>query len=357
MKPVMICGGIGKKMWPLSRVEKPKHFLNLLNGKSLYRTNYDILLNKFSPDEIFVQTTQDQADLAHEQAPDIPLKNFFIEPELRDTGPALGLMAAKLNALNPDEPFILIQVDVLRDPGPDFLKMIDLCDRLVRDKGRLVTGGRRPDFLMDGVDYLQTEPIAANENGISYYNISKYVDRTTPEKELQRLFDQKLIFIHANHYSWTPRQLLNAYKKITPSWYAHLEKISKAVGSKSEKAIIRLEYSKMEKGRTETLTEKIFSESILIDVPFKWFDFGTWESLSKYKKQAGSYQPGDNYLEIESNNCYVDKTDKKLVALVGVEDLVVVDTKDALLVCKSDLSDRVGDIVGILKEKGKEEYL
>ena len=95
MKPVIICGGIGKKMWPLSRVDMPKHFLPLINGKSLYRLNYETLLKKFRPEEIYLQTTLDQADLAHEQAPDIPKKNFFIEPELRDTGPAMGYMAAR----------------------------------------------------------------------------------------------------------------------------------------------------------------------------------------------------------------------------------------------------------------------
>lgn len=97
MIPVIICGGFGTKIWPVSRQRKPKHFLPLIGNKSLFELNYEALRTQFKPEEIFVSTNEDQAKLASEQAPDIPQDNFILEPEMRNQGPATGLIAAILS--------------------------------------------------------------------------------------------------------------------------------------------------------------------------------------------------------------------------------------------------------------------
>lgn len=359
MKPVIICGGIGKKMWPLSRVEMPKHFIPLINGKSLYRLNYETLLKKFRPEEIFLQTTLDQADLAREQAPEIPKRNFFIEPELRDTGPAMGYMAAKLFNIDPDEPFTLVQADVLREPGEAYLKMIELCEKIVLEQGKLVTGGIRPSFVVEGVDYLKIEKKGKRANGMDYYKIKEYVDRAVGQEKLEDLLRRKLILTHCNHNTWTPRLLLEAFRKHTPDWYESIVEIAKMLGKSGQEGKIAREYSRMKKDRIERVTKKVFPDGYLVEVPYKWVDFGTWESMMKYQMETKTYRPGDDYLEIDSKNCYVRtrKGSKNFVALIGVSDLVVIDTDDALLVCHNDQTGRVGEVISHLKEKGKAEYL
>src|SRR3990172_5514594 len=125
MIPVIICGGFGTKLWPISREHKPKHFLPLIGGKSLFQLNYEGLRTHFKPEEIFVSTNNDQVAMARQQAPEIPEINYILEPEMRNQGPATGLVAATLYRLGrPDEPFMIIQADVLREPVENFIKMM-----------------------------------------------------------------------------------------------------------------------------------------------------------------------------------------------------------------------------------------
>jgi len=355
MRPVIICGGVGTKMWPMSRVDHPKHFLKLFDGKSLFQINYEALREKFRPQEIYIQTTVDQMDLVSQQAPDIPKDNCFVEPELRNTGPAAGYMALMLEQKDPDEPFFLVQADVLRTPTNKFLEMIEETEKLVKKEGKMVTGGFRPDFGVMGVDYLVCGPKLVDTAGVDFYKIQKFLWRSTKE-EADKYIQEKSILVHANHYSWTPKALLEAYKTHAPNWYESLQKIKTCIGERNG-AGVREVYSEMEKGPTEDVTQHIFEEGYVALLPFDWVDFGTWESFFKYRAENKQYMPGDNVLEMESNGCYVQKADKNFVALVGVDDLFVVDTDDALLVCKKDMSGKVGDIVKYLKEKGKKEYL
>jgi len=357
MKPVLICGGIGKKMWPLSRKRLPKHFLPLFKGKSLYQINYEVLLKKFKPGEIYIQTTAEQAKTALEQAPGIPKKNCFIEPELRDTGPAMGFMAAKLFTIAPDEPFTLVQADVLREPAAAYLKMLNQCELLIKRKGKLITGGIRPDFPMMGVDYLKTEKKSKTIAGMRIFRIANYIDRDIGSKKIERLFKQKLILIHANHNSWTPRLLLEAFQKFAPDWHQSLKKIINVLGTSKEKKVVKEEYAKMKKDRIERITRFAFRRGYVIEVPFQWFDFGTWESFFRYKAEKQEYDAGENFLEIDAKDCFVKKENKKFVALLGTKDLFVVDTGDGLLICDKNYDGRVGEVVEYLRRKNKQEYL
>jgi mannose-1-phosphate guanylyltransferase len=357
MKPVLICGGIGKKMWPLSRKKMPKHFLPLFNGKSLYQINYETLRKKFKPEEIYIQTTEDQAENALKQAPGVPRKNCFIEPELRDTGPAMGFMAAKLFAIDPDETFTLVQVDVLREPGDEYLKMIEQIDVMVKKEGKLITGGIRLDYPVMGVDYLRPTGKGKKLNGVKFLKVNKYIDRDVGREKIEELFKQKLVLTHANHNSLTPRLFLEEYKKYAPDWYQPLRKMIDAFGKSNEERVVKEEYAKMKPDRTERVTQHVFDDGYVVELPFKWTDFGTWESLYEYETERGLYKPDENLLEIKTKNCFVKKGPKNFIALIGVQDLAVIDTDDALLVCKIDKAADVQEVVSYLKKKKKVEYL
>ena len=354
MKPVIMCGGIGTKMWPLSRRKSPKHFIPFFNGKSLFQINYESLLLKFSPAEIYVQTNSQQAEIAKKQVPKIPNKNFFIEPELRNHGPAMGLMAAKLSKLDPDEPFINIQSDVLREPASQFVKMIEYFEKLILKDKKLVSGGIKAKYATMGVDYLISEKKISNVGGVNIYKMKKWLGRDTKEK-VEKYFENAHVFLHANHYAWTPRLLLESYKKF-PDWHQPLEKIIKALGTPSEEKIIKSEYAKMPKAPVERVFTAELSKGYVVELPFDWIDFGTWESLYGYFKKQGK-EKSDDILEIQSTNCYVKKNIKKYISLIGVKDLIIVDTEDSLLICHQKQSGLVGEVVKILEKKGRTDLL
>jgi len=354
VKPVLICGGIGKKMWPASRSKMPKHFLPLFKGKSLFRLNYETLRLKFAPDEIYVQTTPPQAKIAQKQAPEIPRQNYFIEPEMRNHGPAMGFMAAKLLTLAPDEPFIIVQTDVIRQPPKKFIEMIEECDFLVKKEGKLITGGIRPKYAVMGVDYLIASLRPKRSRGMMIYQMEKWLGRDTKER-VEKYLQRKAVFLHANHYSWTPRLLLAAYQKHAPEWYRPLQKIIRAFGKQGEKKKVAQEYARMPADGVERVTRHELVNGYVIEVPFEWIDFGTWESLALFMSQKGGGHK--NLFEADAENCFLQVPPHKFVALIGVKDLVIVDTADALLVCRRDQSGRVGEVVEYLRQKNKGQWL
>jgi len=349
-----MCGGVGSKMWPLSRKTSPKHFLPLIKGKSLFQINYQVLKKKFAPEEIFVQTNEEQAKIAQKQAPEIPKKNYFIEPELRNHGPATGLMVAKLFSLDPDEPFITIQTDVLRIPENNFLNMIDQIDGLIRNDGKLVTGGIRPTYAIMGVDYLLAENKIESTGNMNIYRMNKWLERDAKD-EVEKYLKKKAVFAHANHYAWTPRLMINAYKRLAPDWYGPLTKIIEAAGTSREKNVIAREYSKMEKAPVERITSIELNEGYVVELPFQWIDFGTWESLAEYEKDQPKNK--NNNIFLDSKNCFVKTIKPKTTAVIGINDLVVIDSGDALLVCPKKQSGRVGEVVDKLKELKKDWLL
>jgi len=357
MKPVIMCGGIGTKMWPMSRKKLPKHFIPLFEGKSLFQLNVEALKEKFSPEGIYVQTNEEQSDLAQKQAPEIPKKNIFIEPELRNTGPATGFFAAKLFKIAPDEPFMLIQADLLRTPKEKFLKTIGEVEKLIKEEKRLVTGGEKPDFAVMGVDYLIVEPEPIEKNGINFYKMNKWLGRDSKEG-IKKYLKDNAAFNHWNHNSWTPRLMLKAFKKYKPDWHGPLMKMIEAFGTEKENQVVKEEYHKMPKGPTEEVTSHVLEDAYIFEVPYECIDFGTWESLTNYFRmhQQEKLEPEES-VQIDSKNCFLKLPKGKFGATIGVEDLVIVDSGDALLVCHKDKTGEVGKIVDHLKEKNKDNLL
>lgn len=350
MRPVIICGGIGSKMWPESRQKSPKHFLPLLNGRSLFEINWEILRKDYKAEEIFLQTNQQQAEMAMGLVPEIVRENVFIEPEMRNQGPATGFAAAMLVKRGyGDEPFILVQADVLREPGEKFLIMIGAMDKLARSNDKYITGGFCPKTVVRGVDYLVKGRLMSEEGGVKIFEVADYIDRTEEERIKQYLGTDKLL-LHANHTAMTPKNLMKMYQKYKMEWYEPLVKI--AGGGE-----VAAEYAKMPKAGIEEVTKEVYKkgEAVVVELPFEWIDFGTWESVGNYIKNQESKIKDEDIIEIDSKNNYVRA--KKMVALIGVEDLIVVDTADGLLIMKNDQSGKVGQIVDKLKEGGRTELL
>ena len=340
MIPVIICGGVGTKMWPLSSPKLPKHFLPLIHGKSLFELNWETLRKRFGANEIYLQTNAEQAEIAKRLVPEIVTENVFIEPESRNQGPATGLAAALLLKKGKgDEPFFLIQVDNLRVPGENIFKMMDLAEKLGKETHKYITGGFLPDRFIKGVDFLMKGDLVSEENGVKIFKVAEYVDRNEEEKIKENLSSGKLL-VHANHTCMTPNDLLKMFADYRPDWYEPLVKIAKG-------ADIAVEYAKMPKGAIEEITKQVHAkgDSLVIELPFEWTDFGTWESLEKYY-QANNIEPKKGEaVEIEAKDNFCVSDNKKKIAIIGVDNLIVVEGDDGILICRKDLSGRVGEVV------------
>lgn len=347
MIPVIICGGFGTKLWPMSRQYKPKHFLPLIGDKSLFQLNYEALLTKFKPEEIFVSTNFDQASMAKQQAPEIPENNYILEPEMRNQGPATGLIAATLYKKGfANEPFMIIQADVLREPVDAFIKMVMDSDSLARSGNSYITGGFRPDYPVMGVDYLVKGLRVSSENEVGIFKVDKFVWRGSKE-QTGEFIKQSTALVHANHTCMTPKNLLDMLQKYKPEWHGPLMNIINGGDLKEE-------YAKMPPGPLEDVTQQVYESgnALVVELPFNWVDFGTFESLDKYLKEKGLYKTIENVVDLNGKSNFVKLDDpNKIVALVGVDDLIVVDTGDVLLICKKSESGQVGEALKEVKKR------
>ncbi len=346
MIPVIICGGFGTKLWPVSREHRPKHFIKLLGDKSLFQLNYEALLTRFKAREIYVSTNQNQVDFVEKQAPDIPKENYIVEPEMRNQGPATGLIAAFLYKKGlADEPFMIIQVDDLREPTEKFIAMMDECDKLTRVDSRYITGGIKPKFPVMGVDYL-IKGEQVNSSSIGVYKVKEFVWRGSKE-QTEELLKNPDILIHANHTCMTPNNMLLLFKKYKPDWY---EPLANYINGKD----LNIEYLKMPPGPLEDITQKVYEsgESLVIELPFEWHDFGTFEAIDEYLRSRNLYNVGENIVDVDGESNFIRLDDpNKIVALVGVDNLVVIDTGDVLLITNKKASGKVGEVLKEVKKR------
>jgi len=327
-------------MWPLSTPTLPKHFLPFVDGKSLFQANWEVLRKKYAAKDIYLQTNALQAKIAHNQVNELVHENIFIEPETRNQGPATGLAAASLKKLGKgDEPFMLIQVDDLRLPEDEFLKFIDVAENLCRSSSKYITAGFVPDRVVLGVDYLLTGKLISGDSPIKVHEIADYIDRSETEKILKYM-DSGRLLVHTNHTSMTPNNLLSMYEKYKPEWFLPLMQIANG-------GDVALEYAKMPKGTLEEITAKSHrnGDSLVIIHPFKWIDFGTWEFVDKFYKDNDYFPNNGGQVEIDGENNFLWSESGKVVATIGVSDLVVIESKDGILVAKKESTGKVGQVV------------
>lgn len=329
MIPVIICGGVGTKMWPMSTPSMPKHFLPLVNGKSLFQVNWRVLRKRFKPEEIFLQTNATQAKIAHHQVPELVAENVFIEPETKNTGPASGLVAVNLKKRGfGDKVFTIIQVDDLRLPEDALFELLEVAEKHALSTHKYITGGFSPKWLQSGVDYLLRGDLLSGTSKVKVFDIKDFVDRSETSK-LAELIGSGDLLLHCNHTTSTPNDFLEMYKKYRPEWYTPLMNILNG-------SDIDNEYSVMPKGMLEEIAQLSHRDgcSLVIEVPFEWIDFGTWEAVSKYYDDTKIYPGTGGDIQIEGEGNFLWSESGKTIATIGLEDIVVIESENGILVSK-----------------------
>lgn len=363
MKLIVTAGGQGTKLWPYSRENRPKQFQPIVGDATLCTETIQTLLKKFAPEDIFISSKRKFIKFISEQAPEIPLKNYIIEPDTaKDRGPGEGLAFLHLSLKHPDEPFFLVQIDCIRQPEEAFLQMIEDAGKIVESTKRFLTGGIKVTDADMGIDYLQLGEPVTTDTKQEVYVIDSFVERKKTYRETKELVESFHVVKHCNHLCWYPNLILDAYKQYKPDWYDALMKIKDVLDKPGEDAAIEAIYNDMEKGATEEVTRHVMAtgEASVILLPFRWTDVGTWGSVYEF---FTSGDPDENYeggkvVAIDTTGSLIKTSnDKKLVALAGVDDLVVVDTDDVLLIMPKHKIEKIKEIQAKLAEQGEKGYL
>lgn len=347
-------------MWPYSRQDKPKQFQPIIGDVSSYEQNIKTLLKQYSAEDIYISTKRKFIKYVSEQSPQIPLKNYIVEPDIsKDRGPAEGLAFLRLSMLHPDEPFFLIQADLLREPEEAFLKTMQAAEKLVTKHKRYITGGIKATTPNMGADYLQLgERVGTGE--VESYTIDHFHFRRNNLAETRELIENFHVVAHWNHLCWYPELMLQAYKKHRPDWYEGLMKIKEVLDKPGENEAIEKIYQTFEKGPTEEVTKHIMDsgEAIALLLPFKLTDIGTWGSVYEFFEDGtGNYEDG-NVIAVDTHGSLIKTNNKsKVIAVAGVQDMIIVDTDDALLIVPKEEIDKIKKIQSVLEERNETEYL
>jgi mannose-1-phosphate guanylyltransferase len=249
----------------------------------------------------------------------------------------------------------------VRKPDEAFLKMIEDAGKIVERDKKHITGGLKATEPNMGVDYLQLGSVV-NASGQEMYEVEAFLGRKSSFRETKELIENFHIVTHCNHSCWYPELMLEAYKQYRPDWYEALMKMKEAFDKPGEDAAIEEIYETMEKGATEEVTKHVMQngDARIILLPFKWTDIGTWGSVYEFFVDGdglGNYEDG-HIVTIDTQGSMIKSSnEKKLIAVAGVQDLVIVDTDDILLVIPKEKIEKIKELQASLKENNDTKYL
>jgi len=355
MNIVIMAGGGGSRLWPLSRQSRPKQFLDLGSGKTLIEHTYHRISQLARPEDIFIATLQEYAEQTRKLLPDIPNANYCFEPARRDTAPAFAAVAAKLiQKGRGGEPTLFVGSDHIFTKEKQFVADLQKAVTLIQAHPEtIITLGHIPTFPETGYGYIEVgEPLAGEKNVYHVKSFKEKPDQATAEA-----------FIHAGTYYWNmanfgvvPTHLIHEIKKFEPELSAGLEAYQEALDQEdpavSDKIYrtlpkIAIDYAVMER------TEKI----ITIVGDYGWSDIGSWRAVHEIFGVEGDHMPDGHHVHVDSKGNYIYNTTDKVVSVVGLKDTITVVTEDAILLTTAEGSQKVKEVVQKLESDGKGQYL
>lgn len=360
VRAVIFCGGYGTRMWPMSRQSFPKQFQPILGKKSFFQQTLQRIKLGFKPEDIFLSTSEDQVKFVRAQAKEIPTRNIIAEPERRDTLGAVAYATAFLDHHYPDSLMAVVWgADHIIRKEKKFIRALKAAARICQQKDVIVKVDTKTDYVSDSFGWVKIGKKIGQIEGFSIYEFLKFVEKPGIEKA-KKLHAQKNYVVHVGYNVWRTSNMLRLYQKYAPACYKHIAKIKKAMGTKDEKKVLRKEYHQIEKVSVDFGLFEHLPPGSQLEMPtdIGWHDSGTWHQL--YEALAIGQRQNVTQGEIElidAKGNLVYMPEKKVAAIIGLDNLIVIDTKDALLVCRRDRAGDVKKMIEQLKEKDKSQYV
>ncbi len=360
LKIALFCGGSGTRMWPMSRKALPKQFQPLIKGESTFEMLVNKLTKKFPPHNIFPVTTRDNVGWIVKLAPNIPLENIIIEPEMRDTAAAVGLTAAVLDKKFKN-PFVLgLWCDHVVRNEAEFLNAITLAHKTAREMDKFVEIGVRPTTPNVALGYFKVGKMLKKSDGMAIFEFVAQIEK--PDYTDAKKFVSSWEYLwHVGYGVWSAKKMLAKLEKHFKEGYKAILEIQKAWGTPDQEKVIKREYEKIPKNSIDYAVNSHLTsqDQVIISADLGWRDVGTWNELKDEmaNKSADSIMQGQ-VMDIDLTDCLIySQTEQKIIAAIGLESLIIVDTQDALLICAKNRTQDVKKIIEKLKEDKKDTYL
>ena len=356
---VIMAGGVGTRFWPRSREKSPKQFLEIVGKGTMIQNTVSRLEQFVDIRDTFVVTNRVQKSLVTKQLPALPDQNIIVEPVGRNTAPCIGLAALHVRAIDPDAVMVVLPADHIIQDALEFQRVITVAVETAYESSSLITIGIRPTHPETGYGYIQMFNEVGDHN--PYFSRGVLKVKTFAEKPnlqtAERFLASGDFLWNSGMFVWRVDAILDQIQKCLPDLYTELQKVEAVVGTGQyqptvEKVygIIRgisIDYGVMEKA------DAVY----VIPGEFGWNDIGSWSEVHRAsgKDERGNSITG-KVIQKDTTNSLIYSPDK-LVATIGVDDLIIINTDDALLICRKGRSQDVKEISDYLRRKQMNEFL
>lgn len=351
---LIMAGGRGERFWPKSRKRMPKQFLSLTDdGKTMIQLTVERILPLVDLEDVYIVTNRDYLPLVQEQLPELPAANILCEPVGRNTAPCIGLGAMHISRKYDDAVMFVLPSDHLIKYNTIFLNTLTDAAEIAEQGENLVTLGITPDYPETGYGYIKFNP---EETLARAFAVDRFVEKPDLETAKTYLATEQYLW-NSGMFIWKVSTILKNLEQYLPETYAGLLKIKNAIGTEEERSVLEREF---EAFHSESIDYGIMEKAQHIYTlagSFGWDDVGSWLAVERIRQsnEFGNVITG-NAITVDTKNTVIEGG-KKLIATVGVENLIVVDTEDALLICEKDSAGNIKKVLENLKICGRTEYL
>jgi mannose-1-phosphate guanylyltransferase len=352
----IMAGGIGSRFWPVSRTNYPKQFLDILGtGRTLIQQTLDRFRNMVPLENIFVVTSDDYIDLVAEQLPELRRENIIGEPYRKNTAPCVAYISFKLQQLDPEASLIVAPADHLILDQETFGEVCVKALSFVNSLNALVTIGIKPTYANTGYGYIQYEmaEVAPQINKVKTFT-------EKPNLELAQAFVASGEFLwNAGIFVWKVDRIIEAFRKYLPEMYDLFIGVQEQLNTEGEVAAIEEIYPQCTKISIDFGIMEKADNVYVIPAAFGWSDLGTWNSAweNMEKDYLENAVVGNHVMVIDAQRCVVHVPENKVVLLQGLDNYIVVDTKDVLLICQKEKEQEIKEYVAEVKRNIGDQFL
>ena len=333
---VIMAGGVGSRFWPMSTVERPKQFIDVLGvGRSLLQLTFDRFKGICPPENVWILTNQSYADIVHEQLPEVPEGNILKEPCRRNTAPCIAYVSWRIKNTDVDANIVITPSDHIVVNTNEFQRVIKQCMKFTSETDAIVTLGMKPNRPETGYGYIQADLRLASPRNKEIYRVDHF--REKPDlATAQKYIKQNNFFWNAGIFIWSASTIINAFRVYNPSIAKIFDSIRSKLGTPEEQKLIDERYPECENISVDYAIMEKAEEIFVCPADFGWSDLGTWGSLQTHLQRDlyGNAVIGENVKLFDSRNCIVHTTEEKKVIIQGLEGFIVAEKNDTLLICR-----------------------
>ncbi len=348
MKVVIFAGGVGTRLWPLSRKNTPKQFGKIIGDKSTLQLAYERVAPILKPEDVYVSSGIRYKEVIEEQLPMLPKQNLIFEPEMRDVGAAVGLVTAILDKIAPNEPFIILWSDQIVKQEELFREIIKLVEKILNaEKEKIVFITQSSRFASQNLGWIERGEKAKDVEGQEVYSFKSFHYRPGKDTALE-FHKSQYHYWNPGYFGTTAQFLFSLYKKFAPEMYGLLIEIRESYGTANYEKKLQEIYPKLEKNSFDNIIlEKIDpADGYVVGSDFGWSDVGAWESLKEALEtsEKENVTKGKVMLTDSTDSLVFNYTDKMVVG-IDLDQYLVINTEDVVLVCPKSSVPKIKKLV------------